>query len=297
MTGHTLALRPAHGIATVHQLRMRGYSKHALRHAVEVGTLIRVKRAWYAEPTAPPPIVEAVRVGGRLSCVSAAAWFGWATPTSSRLHVAVPPNAGRLRARDDRRDHPPAQDRDDTILHWDDVVVIPGRGDLTPLLIASRQVVVAHVVGCQPPEVVGAVLDSFMRREPTMSASLTDWLASLPVERTRALPRLEPGCESFLESIGRIRLEQAGISGVHQVEVPGVGRVDEIIDDWLVVEWDGREFHDTADAHEQDRWRDAMLAIRGYRVLRFTYRMVMNDWYAVLGAVRAALELGPPTVR
>lgn len=295
MTLATLALEPAHGIATVQQLRARGYTKQTLRLAVETGMLIRVKRGWYAEPAAPEQLVHAVRVGGRLSCISAAAWFGWSAPPSGRIHVAIPPNAGRLRDVENRRLHPPAIDREDAVLHWDDRCAMPRGGNLEPLLVVDRRTAVRHIVGCQHPEVAGAVLDSVLHREPTSGRRVRAWLDGLPLAQTSALPRLESGCESYLESIGRIRLEAAGLIGVHQVQIAGVGRVDQMIDGWLVIEWDGREFHDNTDAHEQDRWRDAQLAIRGYRVLRFTYRMVMNDWYAVIGAIRAALERGRPT--
>ncbi|MDD9153789.1 DUF559 domain-containing protein [Plantibacter flavus] len=298
MTGGTYALGPAYGIATVHQLRARGHSKRSLRLAVEMAELIRVKRGWYADPGASPEIVQAVRVGGRLACISAAAWFGWAIPEDRRIHVAVPSNAGRLRDVSDRRCHPPAQDRDDAVLHWDDdQPVVPRGGSIAPLLVVSRESAVRQIVTCQHPDVAGAILDSVLHREPHRGRALRAWLDELPHARRRRLPRLESGCESFLESIGRIRLERAGIAGRHQVDIPGVGRVDELIEGWLVVEWDGRAFHDTPDAHEQDRWRDAQLAIRGYRSLRFTYRMVMDDWYAVIGAVRAALAQGRPRPR
>lgn len=293
MTFATTTLRPAHGIATVHQLRRLGHTKESLRLSVDTGMLIRVKRGWYAEPDAPRPLVEAVRVGGRLSCISAARWYGWATPSSGVPHVALPVNAARLRSAHDRRHRPPASEREDAVLHWDDAFDIPRTGSILPLLVEPKRAAVEHIIRCQHPENAGATLDAFVHAEPEMATALRSWVAGLRGLGVDQLPRLEPGCHSFLESIGRIRLEAVGIVGRHQVEIPGVGRVDELLEDWLVLEWDGREFHDTPDAHEQDRWRDAQLAIRGYRVLRFTYRMVMNDWYAVLGAVRAALDEGP----
>lgn len=44
----------------------------------------------------------------------------------------------------------------------------------------------------------------------------------------------------------------------------------------LIVETDGRETHLTPVAFEADRARDAELTARGYRVVRFTYRQVME---------------------
>lgn len=44
----------------------------------------------------------------------------------------------------------------------------------------------------------------------------------------------------------------------------------------VIVETDGRRTHLTRTAFEDDRARDAELTARGYRVVRFTYRQVMN---------------------
>lgn len=89
--------------------------------------------------------------------------------------------------------------------------------------------------------------------------------------------------------MGRIRLAAVGIRGAHQVEFPGIGRVDLVIDDRVVVEWDGGH-HRTAEQQSEDCRRDAYLATLGYRVLRFSYHLVMNEWFVVVAAIRAALD-------
>jgi very-short-patch-repair endonuclease len=50
----------------------------------------------------------------------------------------------------------------------------------------------------------------------------------------------------------------------------------------LVVELDGRRWHDTPAARERDSRRDTNLLCRGYRVMRLTWRQVVNDpdWVA-----------------
>jgi very-short-patch-repair endonuclease len=60
-----------------------------------------------------------------------------------------------------------------------------------------------------------------------------------------------------------------------QVWIPGVGRVDLLIGDRLVLELDGREWHQD---FERDRARDRALVARGYLVLRASYRQVLEDW-------------------
>jgi len=61
------------------------------------------------------------------------------------------------------------------------------------------------------------------------------------------------------------------------VRIPGVGRVDILIGDRLILELDGEEFHD----FERDRARDRRAAVRGYVTIRASYRQVMNEWAAL----------------
>lgn len=57
----------------------------------------------------------------------------------------------------------------------------------------------------------------------------------------------------------------------------------------LVVELDGRTFHDTQEAFERDRVRDATLALAGYRVLRVTYRRLTSEPHAVMDTMQTLL--------
>ena len=59
----------------------------------------------------------------------------------------------------------------------------------------------------------------------------------------------------------------------------------------LIVEVDGWESHGTRSAFEEDRTRDARLALLGYQVLRFTWRQVTTDRRHVAGTIRGLLQL------
>jgi very-short-patch-repair endonuclease len=59
------------------------------------------------------------------------------------------------------------------------------------------------------------------------------------------------------------------------VRIRGVGRVDLVIGDRLVIECDSREFHDKADSYAADRARDLELLRQGYREIRLTYAQVV----------------------
>lgn len=275
-------------VATRRELIDHGFTGRQLTFAVATGLLIRPRRGWYASPATDPALLQAVRVGGRLGCVSAAEQYGWAVARRGEVHVSLAENASRLRHPEDRACYPGAEalrDIPGLVLHWHSPLAPEDR----PKLLTSPYETTLQIAACQHPEIAVAAFDSFVHVDPLGAARLEEWLQHVPRRFLDALPRREVGCHSFLETIGRIRLERDGLGGVHQAVIEGVGRVDLVLAGWLVIEWDGREFHDTADAHEQDRWRDTMLTIRGYRVLRFTYRMVMDDWHAVIGAIRAAL--------
>lgn len=84
-----------------------------------------------------------------------------------------------------------------------------------------------------------------------------------------------PDAESGLESLLRLRLRAVGITLRTQVLVPGVCRVDFVIDD-LILEVDGGLGHADSQSRHKDLLRDARAAQAGYRTLRFDYALVIH---------------------
>ena len=60
----------------------------------------------------------------------------------------------------------------------------------------------------------------------------------------------------------------------------------------LIVEVDGYEFHGSRPAFERDRRRDARLLAVGYRVLRVTWRQLVEEPGRVIAVIAAALAAG-----
>ncbi len=58
----------------------------------------------------------------------------------------------------------------------------------------------------------------------------------------------------------------------------------------LVVEADGWTFHRTRRAFERDRERDQRLLMAGYRVLRFTWRHIVDEPTRVAATLASALD-------
>ena len=57
----------------------------------------------------------------------------------------------------------------------------------------------------------------------------------------------------------------------------------------LIVETDGYRFHRGRSAFEADRARDVELKLRGYEVVRFTYRQVVDEAPGVARTLRVLL--------
>jgi very-short-patch-repair endonuclease len=60
----------------------------------------------------------------------------------------------------------------------------------------------------------------------------------------------------------------------------------------LVVEFDGRQFHARPSAFERDRRRDQVLLAAGYRVLRVTWRQLVDEPVALVVRIGQALSAG-----
>jgi hypothetical protein len=97
-------------------LLAHGYTDDDIRAALELGTIFRVRQGWYSVPDASQPAVHAVRVGGRLTGVSALESYGLRVPRRTLVHVAVPINACRLRRPGDRQRRLVADDP--VRVHW-----------------------------------------------------------------------------------------------------------------------------------------------------------------------------------
>lgn len=72
--------------------------------------------------------------------------------------------------------------------------------------------------------------------------------------------------------------------------------MDFLVGHRLVIEVDGRAFH-TGPAFDEDRRRDFELVMRGYLVLRLSYRQVVDDWDRTRAGLLASWRAGSTTGR
>lgn len=271
------------GVASLEQLRAVGITLDTITTARRLGRVHHVRRGWYSLPSADRRLVEAVRIRGQLTCISAAAAMGVWVWDDRRLHVAVPGNGSRLNARV-RGGSPPADD-DGVVLHWRDRTRAPNMARQT------LREIVQHVVECQPPQLALAVLDSVLEQRRATERWIRDAIEALP--RGAALAGcLDAGAGAGGESILRWHLRAAGIAFETQVVIPGLYRADFLIGKSLLVEVDGREHHATVAGFERDRRLDRELQARGYIVLRIAYRELVLEPERVMESILAVVRSG-----
>jgi very-short-patch-repair endonuclease len=252
-------------------LILAGVTDGDLRGAVRRGRVLALGGGTYAVPNAAPDAVVAARLRGRLTCCSAAKWHGLDLLSEPRLpHVVVP------------RNH--AVETDDAVVHR---ATVPGSGPVAPVLHA-----LVAVLRCLETVDAVVVVDSALRQGVLPRRALDVRLRGPgSVEARRRLGLTDSRSGSVIETVARLALRQAGLSVDCQVLVPGVGRVDLVVDGWLVVELDGFAYHADRDRYRTDRRRTNALVAQGYRVLRFSYEDVMFrlvDVVAQVVAVHAA---------
>ncbi|AGW40676.1 DNA topoisomerase I [Leifsonia xyli subsp. cynodontis DSM 46306] len=260
------------GIASTRQLRDAGATERALGRVVADGRLIRPRNGRYAKPGVFEAAIAAVRMGGRLSCVSAARSYGLWGGMDARTHATVPPTAGR------------AGVEAGAVLHWRACRAHP---EIWRVSVADC---LRSVVACADEETSVAVLDTALSAGLVSIRDIERTFASEPQRARTIARRARPGSDSGVESILRQRLTARGHLVEQQIAVPGAGRVDARVDGILYVEVDGFAFHSGREAFERDRMRDAALALRGDRWLRVSARNLLSTPDSVVATIEAVLE-------
>lgn len=250
-------------------LRSVGMSRRSIDAAVRTGALQRVRRGLFVSAGSHPEVVHASRLGGRLDCVSLLRALGIFVHHRSGLHVQQESHASR-RPTAPKGVH----------YHWRPSTA-PRESAVTDLLEA-----LAQAVRCQPPRSAVATLDSAWHQGRVHERDIADVFARLPHRFQVLRGLLDPRSESGTESLVRLILRSIGCHFELQVSIDGVGRVDLLVDGWLIVECDSEQFHGDWQAHKRDRRRDLAALERGF----VTVRLLAEDVLFHPERVRASLE-------
>lgn len=266
-------MRAQGGTAHTSVVREAGYSDYDMRRAVELGRLQRVRRSWLVTPECDPRRRAAARVGGRVTCLSAASLAGWWDADTDDVHVALPRTASRF---------DPAGIR---------VHCARGPAPVHPRATSDPPLnVLFQVARCRPSTEALIVWEAAVRagaveREVLLQVRWRSTAADRIAARVRG--RSDSGPETvFVE-----RMRVIGIRVRQQVWVDG-HPLDGVIGERLAVQIDGYAHHSSARDRRRDITADARLALRGYTVLRFDYQQVMHDDTHVEATVLAAMAQG-----
>lgn len=202
------------------ELLQLGHTRTSISNSLADGEIVRARRDCYVDASAPTELMQAVRVGGRLTCVSLLALFGVFVLEHSNLHVHAVRGSSRQRSPESRR-IPLASARARSIrLHWATLCMPVSQAD------------------AQPARAAVATLDSALNQKLIHASELANVFALLPAKYGVLRPLVDGRAESGPETLMRLLLRPLGCEVQLQVTFAGVGRVDLLVDGWLVIECD-----------------------------------------------------------
>lgn len=260
----------------VDEVRMHGgvmlrsrLPRAATTRAIAAGALLSPRRGVVAVPDLPSERMHALRMGGVLSCASAAVALGLELLDEPiEVHITVP-RGTRVRPE-------PA-----VVVHRRDVASVDWA--TTPARTA------ADCARCLPAMQALVVIESVLRRGVSRDEIEQHLWGQGCGEPLSVLRQAHARSGSSGETVGRVTLQAAGLAVEPQVFIRGVGWVDLLVEGKVVVEIDGLAYHSDAKQFAADRRRDAALTGMGYRVLRFTWFDAVRRPGYLLAMVRQAL--------
>ncbi|RRD05439.1 hypothetical protein EII34_06825 [Arachnia propionica] len=263
------------GIITRQDALRSGMSRREFDDAVAVGNLKRLDRCHYALPEAEADVVSAVTAGAALACASVLRLHGLDTWNDTDLHLQLP--------RYGRRTRPIPEG-----------ALICERGEATSRHLAqSLDQALVSMARHHTTEQLVVALDSALQCRLRTRAELHSLLQGAGRRVNQALQLATGTAESPLESVLRFRLARSRIRSAPQVVIPGVGRVDLLVEGRMILEADGRQWHQDPNSFDNDRRRDREALLRGYVTLRVTHRQLMEEWPSTLHTIRAVLRRTP----
>lgn len=135
------------------------------------------------------------------------------------------------------------------------------------------------------------MVESAIRRGDIAKSFLLGHLTGDRNGKARSTLLQVTGCaESPIEVVARLLFVAAGFRVETQVQIPGVGRVDFVLNGFLVVEIDGAAFHSDRKALRRDHRRNNATLLNGYLILRYGYEDVMFHREEMLAEIRLALR-------
>lgn len=259
------------GTASAADFGRFGFSRSQLDAALADGTVSRVRRGHYALVQDASAYRAARELGARLTCVSAAPSYGlWTLVPAQCLHLCVghrsAPQGSVSHGRCWHPRHP-----------W--------------LPVAGLADVLIHAVHClRELEALVMVQCAVGNGDISLDFLRSKLLGNRNARARAVLAMVIPRADSLLEVLANAAFIRAGLHVRRHVQIPGVGEVDFLIEDCLLVETDGASHLEPRQV-KKDRQRNNASLVGGYLVLRFGYDDVVHHSERMVAEVLAVMEL------
>ncbi|MBT2536917.1 DUF559 domain-containing protein [Arthrobacter sp. ISL-69] len=264
-------LRTRSGVTKASALRAAGFKHTARDKALAAGRIVRIRRGVYSLPKEAGAFGLALRHNALLTCLSAAPTYAlWTVLDAGPVHLSpgqksTPPGT-LAHGRCPHPRHP-----------W--------------LPVAGLADVLIHALRCLPEVESLVMVQCAAQRGDITVEFLRRKLPGNRNARARAiLHSVIPRADSVLEVLANYHFRRAGLHVRMHVELPGVGEVDFLIEDCVVVETDGGSHLEPRQV-KKDRKRNNATVIGGRLGLRFGYDDVVNHPDRMVAEVMAVLEL------
>lgn len=239
--------------------------------ALAAGRIVRIRRGVYSLPAEAGVFGLALGHNALLTCLSAAPSYSlWTLKDARAVHVSPGHRAG-----------PPGTFTHGRCTHprhpW--------------LPVAGLADVLIHALRCLPE------LDALVMVQSAVGRGdiTVDFLRrKLPGNRNAlsrtVLDNVIPRADSLLEVLANFHFRRAGFQLRRHVDIAGVGEVDFLIEECLIVETDGGSHLEPRQV-KKDRKRNNASMVGGHLVLRYGYDDVVHHPERMVAEVLAVLEL------
>lgn len=251
------------GVARAKHIAAAGVSDFQLKAAMASGAVSRVAYGVYAVPGADPQLIAIRSLPAEPACVTAALLGGlWVLDAPDQPHVAITHS----------RSYPGyVCHRTSAPLTLLDTVVQSLRCLPEPdgLVIAESAVVLK-----------GLQVNALRRRLEGRNDA----------RERRIVSGIVPQSQSIIECLARYLLRRAGFHVESQVNVPGLGHLDLMVDGRLGIETDGSGYHMDKASFEEDRRRWNVTTRRGIPTLVVSYQLLRDHPEEFIAMVRETMS-------
>lgn len=235
------------------------------------GTYFHGYGPWFVDRQLPGDAYRVLKSKSRIGCLTACSLYGIWVPRQDKLHACI--GVGDKRP-----------SGEDMYFHR-----IAQRGAV-PLSMPDEAL--EEVARFHHAETGLIVAESALQKGIISYESVLALMSTLPKGKQRIWRHFDFGAQSGSETRVRLYLQRKRVKVESQVQIQGVGRVDLLVGNSLIIECDSQSYHSSAEAGHRDRTRDIAAHLLGYRVVRLSYWQIWREWETTSGLLDRIIASG-----